>query len=246
MRLPLAVLLFILGCGLNDPVYVAVQGIEAGNMGGAARASSVVDMQYRAPTQEEVQERAQLTQQRGYEAPFLHASDVAVEVLYAVTNLANREGTARIDVSGGNEFVRYDPEAIVAAQIAAGVDDDEVVALPLVQGTPFTVAPGQTVQGRIREDDMAEAALDLDAIGRWMATPAAVLINRSEVNPAGLDQVPANLIVPGFARVQVTLDANRHMRATVSVRVRDKRERLTGSAPFFMPTPTDVMIMVAP
>ena len=44
------------------------------------------------------------------------------------------------------------------------------------------VQPGETRSGVIREDDFAEAELDLDAIGRWMASAAAVLINASEVN----------------------------------------------------------------
>jgi hypothetical protein len=112
--------------------------------------------------------------------------------------------------------------------------------LPLIQGIPVMIDPGKTYQGVVREDDFAEAEFDLDAIGRWMAVPAEVLINRSEVNPIGLEMVPANEIVPAMYRILFTLEADVHMTCTYIIRVRDKNQRLqTGSGTVYAPTPMD-------
>ena len=37
-------------------------------------------------------------------------------------------------------------------------------------------------------------------MGRWMAPFAAVLINRSDVNPIGLEMVPPNVVIPALHR----------------------------------------------
>ena len=73
----------------------------------------------------------------------------------------------------------------------------------------------------MREDDFAEGELDLDALGRWNdadpASPtfAGVLINRSDVNPIGMNLVPANLVVPAMFEVDVRLRTHRPMRCRV-------------------------------
>ena len=65
------------------------------------------------------------------------------------------------------------------------------------------LAPGASYSGIVREDDFAEGELDLDALGRWNdadpASPtfAGVLINRSDVNPIGMNLVPAEPGRPG-------------------------------------------------
>jgi hypothetical protein len=100
--------------------------------------------------------------------------------------------------------------------------------LPLMAPTPVAVDPHESVSGTIGEDDFAEAALDLDAIGRWMAVPAQVLINRSEANPIGLEQVPKSLVLPALYRVNVYFSATQHMRMEFLVRVRDEDRQLRG------------------
>src|SRR5256885_14821893 len=93
--------------------------------------------------------------------------------------------------------------------------------LSLIGVSPVTGEAGRSVSGLVREDDFAEAELDLDAIGRWMGPPAAVLINASEVNPVGLDAVPPDLVVPAMFRLEVTFIATRHMRLGLLGRARD-------------------------
>ena len=90
----------------------------------------------------------------------------------------------------------------------------------------------------MREDDLAEAALDLDAIGRWTAVPASVLINRSDVNAIGLEKVPRNVVIPALYQVKVGFAATTHMRLTFLVRVRDEDRQLAhGADAAFAPRP---------
>ena len=92
--------------------------------------------------------------------------------------------------------------------------------------------PGATYSGIVREDDFAEGELDLDALGRWndadAASPtfAGVLINRSDVNPIGMNLVPPNLVVPAMVEVDVRLRSTVAMRCEYYVRVRDDDDRL--------------------
>jgi hypothetical protein len=107
-----------------------------------------------------------------------------------------------------------------------------VSVFPLVTTLQRQLDAGASVSGIVREDDFAEGELDLDALGRWNdadpASPtfAGVLINRSEVNPIGLNLVPGNLVVPAMFEVDVRLKTNVQMRVEYYVRVRDDDDRL--------------------
>jgi hypothetical protein len=117
-------------------------------------------------------------------------------------------------------------------------EEEEVAVLALIRPTPLLLQPGQVVSGTVREDDFEEAALDLDAIGRFGAVPAAVLVNRSESNPVGLEMVPGQHVRPAFFRLQVMFSAGSHMRLEFLLRVRDDAHQLLreqGDA--FAPTP---------
>src|SRR5262249_54718966 len=94
-----------------------------------------------------------------------------------------------------------------------------------------------------REDDFLEGAADLDAMARWGATPQAVLYNRSEVNPVGLEMVPRNVITPALQRIAVTFSATTHMTCTYLVRVRDHSDRIheRAGANDSAPPPADYM-----
>jgi hypothetical protein len=75
-----------------------------------------------------------------------------------------------------------------------------------------------------------------------------VLINRSDVNPIGLEMVPKNAIVPALFEFDVTFSADKHMSCSFLVRVRDDDGRLyqKGSDALFMPNPTTYAPMVPP
>jgi len=217
------------GCGVNNPTYFAppMGAIETGQGDPpAGEITSVVTLPFREPFEDEQARLDQHSDELGFREPWLRRDQVAISVQYTITNLDQRSGKAQVFIDGANEFTSYDRAALQAAAQAAAMNNDEVVVLPLFQSIPVDVGPGESVRGDIREDDIAEAELDLDAIGRWMAPPAAVLINASEVNGVGLERMPPSNVVPALFQVSVTLVAQRRMRLDFLVRVRDARERL--------------------
>lgn len=232
-------LAFVAACNTNDPVYVpALMLLESdGQMntgaGGATTfgVKGTVALKLRASTDAEKAEREALKAKLNYDVPQVREDRFHVEVRYTVTNVSDTEGTFTVHVDGANEFTRYD-EDVVAAQFSDAGQDPEFFGL--IEPTPQTLAPGAVYQGIVREDDFHEAALDLDALGRYMAPFLAVLMNRSEVNPIGLEMVPPALIRPAIWEVTLQFSATQRMTCQFLVRVRDDDNRLweDGSAVF--------------
>jgi hypothetical protein len=235
-----AALVVLAGCGVNNPTYFTDMGpLEAGGMGMAGEATQVVTLPFRAPDAGELQALDEASTARGYRVPWLRRDKVALSLSYTIANLDDQPGTAQILINGASELASYDRAAIAMAAQMAAVNNDQPDVLSLIEVTPVTVEAGKSVSGLVREDDFAEAELDLDAIGRWMGPPAALLINASEVNAVGLDQVPPGVIVPAMFRLAVTLVSSAHMRLDFLVRVRDQDGQLltAGSADAFAPMP---------
>jgi hypothetical protein len=240
MRLALGVLALAAGCTANNPTYFPAMGpLEAGGMGMAGEATTVVTLPFRTPDASEMAALDQASTARGYRVPWLRRDQVALSISYTIANLDSTAGNAQLLINGASELASYDRAAIAMSVAMAAVNNEAPDVLSLIEVTPVTLQPGQSLSGLVREDDFAEAELDLDAIGRWMGAPAALLINASEVNPVGLEQVPADVVVPAMFRVAVTFTATAHMRLDFLVRVRDKDGQLTsaGAADVFAPTP---------
>ena len=233
-------------CQANDPTYFPGKMIEVGamptdpTMMASTSAFDTFTLPFRPPTAAEQQTLMNQSAQLGFMAPWLARSDIAIEISYVINNVDTMPGTARVSVDGADEFTNYDISLILAAQAMLPLNMRPPAPLPLIRSIPVMINPGQSYQGVVREDDFAEAELDLDAIGRWMAVPAEVLINRSEVNPIGLEMVPKAEIVPAMFRIIFQLDADVHMTCTYIIRVRDLNDRLqTGSGTIYAPTPMD-------
>ena len=249
---PILLAPLLTGCDINTPTYFpGGQVLEVGGTApdGTPRPGGATDnftLAFRAPNADEQGALAAEAARLGFVTPWLRRSDIAIEISYTITNLDDQPGTAQVIVDGADEFTNYDSAAIQAyLDMALAGMDNETVVLPLVQGAPVMLSPHQVVQGLVREDDLAEAELDLDAIGRWMAPAAAVLINRSEVNAVGLDMVPAAEVVPALFRLAITFSASTHMSFQYVVRVRDGAGRLyEGSGTPFAPTPMDFMPVI--
>jgi hypothetical protein len=233
-------LLAVAGCGVNNPTYFPSMGpLEVGAMGMAGEATTVVTLPFRAPDAQQMQALDEASTARGYRVPWLRRDQVALSISYTISNLDQEAGNAQVLINGASELASYDRAAIAMAMQMAAVNNN-VDVLSLIEVTPVTLEPGKSVSGLVREDDFAEAELDLDAIGRWMGPPAALLINASEVNPVGLDAVPPDLVVPAMFRVAVTFTATKHMRLDFLVRVRDKEGQLLAAGAAgeaFAPTP---------
>jgi hypothetical protein len=220
------VALFGAGCGVNNPTYYQPSGAVETGADAGAEITSVVTLPFRVPTDRESAALDQSSEALGFKVPWLRRDEVAISVQYTIVNLSDKTARAQVVVDGASELSSYDRAAIYAARAMQAENRDKEAPLPLIEGVPVVVPAGGSVTGTIREDDFAEAELDLDAIGRWNATPEAVLINFSEVNGAGLAMVPQGEVVPALFRVAVSLLSEEHMRLDFLVRVRDSRERL--------------------
>jgi hypothetical protein len=234
-----------LGCqAFNEPIYIAapapldVSGTDA--MGNVNRVTGGVVLRFRQPSATERQDLAADTARLGFDVPWLQRAHIHLELLYTVKNLDTVAGEFSVGVDGANEYTKYDEAAVAAALVAGG---DKAVYTPLIQPTPMILQPGQIFQGTVREDDFAEGSLDLDAIGRWMAPYAAVLINRSDVNPIGLEMVPPAVVIPAMQEIDLTLSAVAHMSCVFMVRVRDDDDQLLHQAGDQLFTPAPVLFM---
>jgi len=213
---------------MNTPLYFAGETIES--MGNdEVFPTSGLQLRFRAPTEPERMKLDMQRQALGYdmEIPWVSRDKVHIEITYRVTNLSDRAGAFALIVDGASEYTQYDTQAVAEA-----IGGDDPIILPLITTVAIDVEAGATYSGIVREDDFAEGELDLDALGRWndadMASPtfAGVLINRSDVNPIGMNLVPPNLVVPAMVQIDVRLRSNVAMRCEYYVRVRDDDDRL--------------------
>ncbi len=239
---------------LNTPIYfqpqmspLTVDGVPDAD-GQPSRGETGLSLRFRAPSADEQKSLDQQASALGFDVPWVQRDHVHIELLYRVTNnepppdptggpsAGDDVAHFAIGIDGANEYTKYD-ENIVAQAMQQG--NDPPTYIPLIPVTPQTIAPGQTISGIVREDDFAEAELDLYALGSWMAPFTAVLINNSQVDPVGLEMVPKNAIVPALIEVDVNFTANRPMTCTYEVRVRDDNNQLLhlSSDTLFSPTP---------
>src|SRR4051812_23150487 len=162
-------------CEANNPSYFGpTVPLEYGKEGAMEMgpATAAVALDFRAPSGSEQQSLTDQTRTSGHQVPWLRADHEALELIYTITNLSDKRGTALIELDGASELVSYDTSAMRAAvALLPRQQQEDVTVLPLMAPTPIIVDAGQSVSGTLGEDDFAEAALDLDAIGRWMAVP---------------------------------------------------------------------------
>lgn len=250
---------------LNAPLYFQGPTFWATGSGDdEPMANSGLALRFRNPT---MTERMRLDMQRealGYDMdiPWISRDKVHVQVSYKVTyrcpteaeraapdgptfdcDPGNLPGEASFTLitDGASEYAKYDTQAV-----ADGLGGDDPIFLPLIPSVPKTLAYGASYSGIVREDDFAEGELDLDALGRWndadpvSPTFAGVLINRSDVNPIGLNLVPPNLLVPAIYEVDVRLRSGTPMHVEYYVRVRDDDDRLlhNDADTLYQPSPT--------
>jgi hypothetical protein len=226
-------------CNLNEPSYYpAPAPVE---IGGDAMGDpfAVVELPFRAPRDDEQGALREESQRKGFDVPWLRTDNVAVSVLYTITNLGPATATATLELDGASEFASYDVIALRAQMAMAGMNaEDEVPVLPLLEVKPNPIAPGAQVTGMFREDDLNEAALDLDALARFGAAPAAVLVNQSSKSNVGLEAMPPEHVRPALWRVRVALQGSGHLRLDVIVRVRDEADQLASDGALaFAPSP---------
>ena len=213
-----AVSLLALGC-TDDPVYVdSPTAIEVSDTAGTNMGSLLLPIRLEKP--DEMERRAALATELGVMVPFVTRDDLELSVEWTVKNLSDMDGVARVQMNGANEWFGYNPAVFVVDA------EEEDPPPPLAGDVPLEVAAGEEVSGVFREDELSEAALDLELITRGGVTPFKAVLNDQD----GLDEFDAGgTPVPSKAfaslvRIDMILIADRHMVLEYAVRARDHRD----------------------
>lgn len=230
----------VLAACSEDPRYLdgplPIEGGMVDMMGEPVPGVGTLLLPIRTERTDEQAERAELATELGVEVPYVRLGDLAISVEWRLQNLDGRPGKARIKLNGGNELFFYDPSMIVLGD----GDEDSPEAPSLGGDVPLDVPALGSLTGVLREDQLDEAAIDLEQIARANINPfrAALAIheNLTEVQPLTRDdpdnpddqQVPMGPPIPrralaGLVRIDLTLESSTRMELTYAVRVRDGR-----------------------
>ncbi|WP_428261823.1 hypothetical protein [Haliangium sp.] len=228
-RISLATALAALaGACTNSPAYVSPpQALEVG-LPDPANPGETIDiataqlmLPVRLETMAEAEDRLAREAELGLALPVVGLEDLDITIEWTIKNLSDQAGTARVQVNGGNEFFYYVPLNFVFDP-----DEDEEPP-PLLGNVPIDVPAEGTVSGVFREDQLTEAAIDLELITRGALNPfAAVLDDHADIEElTGSDGV----VVPREAfghmvQYDLVLLGNRHMVLEYNIRVRDPDE----------------------
>ncbi len=210
------------GCA-SDPTYLAPpDSLEVGAPGtDIALAETQIVLPIRLEEPLEAESRVAREAELGTMVPFVRRGDLELSLEWSLRNLnVDEQAVARIHVNGANEYFAYVPASFVVDP------DEEETPPPLAGDIPIIIEPGATISGVFREDDLAEAALDLELITRGGLNPFAAMLqiheDETEVTDGGGTAIPladtAHLI-----RLDIALLGNRHLVLEYAVRVRDRR-----------------------
>ncbi len=157
--------------------------------------------------------------------PWAGVRDFAIEVDWTIKNLSAMPNSVRVTINGGNEFGDYEPMLYIVD--ADNPDDEESPPNMLNNGDFIPVAGNAVLTGIFREDELAEAALDLEAITRYPAPnvgqdePYEVLLRESSASRVGLEGIPPNDITPAVVRMNILLQSTGPAALDYVVRVRE-------------------------
>ncbi len=212
-------------CG-SDPQYIPAPGaIEVGadtgdpQMPPSTSGTASLTLPIEPESEDDRVAREARQTALGVELAYVRLGDLDVSIEWTIKNLDDSPGEATVKVDGGNQFFYYVPLNFV-------VDPEEDEEPPsLAGGIPMQIAANGTLSGVLREDQLREASLDLEAISRGMINPFAAIFNVNEADPTvlvGGVAVPQDA-VSEMIRYDITLQANRHMILEYTIRVRDQR-----------------------
>jgi hypothetical protein len=120
----------------------------------------------------------------GVVVPVVRLEHYAISVEWIVRNLENMDGTFRVDLNGANEEFAYDNSMVMRA------DDEDPPPPPLAGDIPTKIGPMGTVSGVFREDQLVEAAIDLDQITRANVNPFAAMLTINKNDDVIAEQYP--------------------------------------------------------
>ena len=174
----------------------------------------------------------QATVDAAVEVPIYRLEHYDISVEWTVKKLTAMPSEFRVDLNGANETFTYDPSMIILDP----ADDDAPPTPPLAGNIPINIAGSGTVSGTFREDQLVEAAIDLDQISRGNVNPFRATLTASRhddyfqpvtpydyVNMTGGE--PTGPQVPSVAfrqlvRIDIVFRPAAHMTIEYTVRVR--------------------------
>ncbi len=116
--------------------------------------------------------RDALAAKLGVVVPYIRLDDLRISVEWTLTNPNDKPATAMVTLNGGNDRFYYDPSTIVSGEREAPPTPS------LLGNTPITVPAKTTISGLFRDDQILEAAIDLELITRANQNPfRAILVN---------------------------------------------------------------------
>jgi hypothetical protein len=231
------------GCA-NDPVYIpAPMTMEAGvadTTGALSVAKASLQLPIKTETAADKMKRDALAAKLApVLVPYVKIGDIELDVEWTIKNLDMKAGQAKIELNGANEFFSYDPSIIMLDP-----GNDEAPPTPGLSGDiPIDVPAGGEISGLFTEDELREAAIDLDQITRGNVNPFRAMLtiskNAKEFQPMtplmpAMDgqepppQMPLGPPIPreAFAeltRIDLVFTPTTHMTLAFNIRVRDLR-----------------------
>ena len=196
------------GCA-NDPLYVScgtadmadvctLDTANATGTGEAASARGSLHVPVMPPDATLTKRKADLQAAVPSDVivPTYRIDEYDLSVEYIVRNLDDVKGQFKIQLNGANEVAKWDP------LLAPPADDEAPATPPLAGNIPTDIAAKGEVIGVFREDQLLEAAIDLDQISRANINPfaATLTINKNDLSmqpltralppPPGTTQAP--------------------------------------------------------
>lgn len=223
--------------GCNDPAYfegfetlrldadaIAASQAEGSMTAGPPEIGAYVQTEYwidyGEPTAAELAELQPAGAEPADAIPWIRRDALDISVTWTLTNDSDERVRAWVALDGATEFYDWNPIAMYG--IGGGEDAEELAFPSLLGYFPRILEPAQVMHGEFREDDMSEAAYDLDVLTRFCGGPFAVLNNRSEADPRGTEALPADAIIAGPVMLRLTLGGDGPMHLDYSIRVRDR------------------------
>jgi len=240
----LCMVLVLVGCA-NDPMYVpSPTNIEAGmddGMGGITAGSGSIHVPIKPESKDDATLRMQIQKQvdstGAIVVPTYRVDEYDLSLEWTVKNLDGNAGQFKIELNGANEMFTYDPSMIVLDPT-----DNEAPPTPGLQGDiPIDIPANGEVSGTFREDQLLEAAIDLDQISRGNINPFAAMLtvnkNDASIQPMtalmpgvmNYVQMPMGPPIPRAAfrqlvRIDLVFKPDRHMVLDYVLRVRPHRD----------------------
>lgn len=231
------------GC-TNDPLYLPSPttleaGLEMDMEGNLLPGLGQLVIPVKRETMEDAADRArrQALMPAGVELPYIQVDDLEISIEWTIKNLTDKPGNATVQLNGANQFFRYDP-----AMVTLGMGRETPPTPGLDGDIPLDIPANGSLSGLFTEDNVREAAIDLDQITRGNFTPykATLTIGKNikeyaqfeplmfDMDGEPLPQAMTGVVfpreaIPALLEADIVFKPDRHMTLEYTVRVRDIR-----------------------